>query len=134
MRQSTSPRFGGGRVRIRNLYDPPTLKDREAVVPWVPAGMTASASVTAEGCEITVTGEDTGWLHPPKPQPDGLANVVWQKKDGSYLIGLRKNLTVPIPVGVTVLTRLCGFDDSSLVDILQNVGLPLVFAATDHPY
>lgn len=60
-------------MRIRNLYDPPTLKDREEVVPWVPAGM-------------------------------------------------------------TVLTRLCGFDDRSLVDILQNVGLPLVFAAEDHPY
>jgi hypothetical protein len=121
-------------VRIRNLYDPPTLKDRDPVVPWVPAGMTASARVTAEGCEITVTGEDAGWLYPPTPRPDGLANVVWQKKDGSYLIGLRNNLTVSIPVGVTVLTRLCGFDDRSLVDILQNVGLPLVFAASDHPY
>lgn len=104
------------------------------MVPWVPAGMTARASVTAEGLEITVTGEDTGWLYPPTPRPDGLANVVWQKKDGSYLIGIRNNLTVPIPVGVTVLTRLCGFDDRSLVDTLQNVGLPLVFAAEDHPY
>ena len=120
-------------MRIKNLYDPPTLKDRDPVVPWVPAGMTASARVTAEGCEITVTGEDTGWLSTPKPQPDGLANVTWQKKDGSYLIGIY-NLTVPIPEGVTVLTRLCGFDDRSLVDILQNVGLPLVFAAEDHPY
>lgn len=121
-------------MRIRNLYDPPTLKDRDPVVPWVPAGMTASARVTAEGCEITVTGEDTSWLYPPKPQPDGLANVVWQKKDGSYPIGTRNNLTVPIPVGVTVLTRLCGFDDRSLITLLQNAGLPLVFAATDHPY
>lgn len=121
-------------MRIRNLYDPPTLKDRDPVVPWVPAGMTASASVTAEGCEITVNGEDTGWLYPSKPQPDGLANVVWQKKDGSYLIGTRNNLTVPILAGVTVLTRLCGFDDRSLITLLQNVGLPLVFAATDRPY
>ena len=110
------------------------MKDRDPVVPWVPNGMTASGRVTAEGCEITVTGEDTGWLYPPKPQPDGLANAVWQKKDGSYLIGIRTNSTVPILVGVTVLTRLCGFDDRSLVDILKNVGLPLVFAATDHPY
>lgn len=121
-------------MRIRNLYDPPTLKDRKAVVPWVPAGMTASARVTAEGCEITVTGEDTGWLYPPKPQPDGLANVVWQQNDGSYLIGIRLNLTVPIPVGVTVLTRLCGYEDASLVTMLNNLGLPLVFAASDHPY
>lgn len=121
-------------MRIRNLYNPPILKDREAVVPWVPAGMTASARVTAEGCEITVTGEDTGWLYPPNPYPDGLANVVWQKKDGSYLIGLTSNLTVPILAGVTVLTRLCGFNDGSLITLLQNVGLPLVFAAEDHPY
>ena len=104
------------------------------MVPWVPDGMTASARTTDEGCEITVTGEDTGWLYPPNPQPDGLANVTWQKKDGSYLIGIRSNSTVPIPVGVTVLTRLCGFDDRSLVDILQNAGLPLVFAAEDHQY
>ena len=121
-------------MRIRNLYDPPTLKDREAVIPWVPTGMTSSSKTTDEGLEITVTGEDTGWLYPPKPQPDGLANVVWQKKDGSYLIGIENNSTVPILAGVTVLTRLCGFDARSLVDILQNAGLPLVFAAEDHPY
>ena len=121
-------------MRIRNLYDPPALKDRAPVVPWAPDGSSASSKITDEGCEITVTGEDTGWLYPPKPQPDGLANVVWQQNDGSYLIGIRDNLTVPILAGVTVLTRLCGFDDRSLVDILQNVGLPLVFAAEDHPY
>ena len=122
-------------MRIRNLYDPPTLKDREAVVPWAPAGMTASSKITDEGCEITVTGEvEQGcWLNPPTPRPDGLANVVWQKKDGSYLIGI-ENLTVPIYGGVTVLTRLCGFDDRSLVTLLRNAGLPLVFAATDRPY
>lgn len=122
-------------MRIRNLYDPPTLKDREAVVPWTPAGMTASSKITDEGLEITVTGEvEQGcWMNPPKPRPNGLANVVWQKKDGSYLIGI-KQLTVRMYEGVTVLTRLCGFDDRSLVDLLQNAGLPLVFAASDHPY
>ena len=122
-------------MRIRNLYDPPTLKDREAVVPWAPDGMTASAKITDEGCEITVTGEvEQGcWLNPPKPWPDGLANVVWQKKDGSYLIGIDK-LTVRMHEGVTVLTRLCGFDDRSLVPLLRNAGLPLVFAAEDHQY
>lgn len=102
------------------------------MVPWVPAGMTASARTTAEGLEITVTGDGVGWLYPPLQ--DGLANAVWQKKDGSYLIGIMTNSTVPIPAGVTVLTRLCGFDDASLITLLQNVGLPLVFAATDHPY
>lgn len=59
---------------------------------------------------------------------------MWQQNDGSYPIGTRNNLTVPIPVGVTVLTRLCGFDDGSLITLLQNAGLPLVFAAEDHPY
>ncbi len=123
-------------MRIRNLYDPPTLKDRDPVVPWAPNYRNVSSKITDEGCEITVTGESERgcWLNPPKPQPDGLANVVWQKKDGSYLIGIIKNMTVQMPVGVTVLTRLCGFDDRSLVDILQNAGLPLVFAATDHSY
>lgn len=121
-------------MRIRNLYNPPTLADRDPVVPWAPAGMTASSKTTDEGCEITVTGNDTSWLNPPKPIPDGLANVVWRKKDGSYLISINRNLTVPILEGVTVLTSLCGFDDRSLVTMLQNAGLPLVFAAADHPY
>lgn len=103
------------------------------MVPWVPNSMTASARTTAEGCEITVAGENACWLYPPEPRPDGLANVVWQKKDGSYLIGIY-NLTVPIHVGVTVLTRLCGFDDRSLVTLLKDAGLPLVFAASDHTY
>lgn len=120
-------------MRIRNLYDPPTMKDREAVVLWAPDGVTASAKITDEGCEITVTGKNSSWSYPPTPRPDGLENVVWQKKDGSYLIGIY-NLTVPIPEGVTVLTRLCGFDDRSLVPLLKNAGLPLVFAAEDHPY
>lgn len=123
-------------MRIRNLYDPPTLKDRDPVAPWTPNYKNASSKITDEGCEITVTGESEQgcWLNPPKPQPDGLANVVWQQKDGSYLIGIIKNMTVQMPVGVTVLTRLCGFDDRSLLYILRNAGLPLVFAAVDNPY
>lgn len=123
----------GGRVRIRNLYDPPTMDDRAPVTPWAPSGMTASSKTTDEGCEITATGKGRCWLYPPEPFPDGLANVVWQKKDGSYLVGI-DNMTVPIPEGVTVLTRVCGFNDRSLVTLLQNAGLPPVFAASDHPY
>lgn len=120
-------------MRIRNLYNPPTMVDREPVKPWAPKGMTVSAKKTGDGCEITVTGSDVSWLYPPAPSPDGLANVVWQKKDGSYLTGIN-NRTVEIPVGVTVLTRLCGFDDRSLITMMRNAGLPLVFAAADHPY
>lgn len=123
-------------MRIRNLYNPPTLKDRDPVAPWTPNYKNASSKITDEGLEITVTGEvEQGcWLYPPKPWPDGLANVVWQKKDGSYLIGINNKLTVRMYEGVTVLTRLCGFNDGSLITLLQNAGLPLVFAAVDHPY
>ena len=118
-------------MRIRNLYDPPTLKDREAVVPWAPAGMTASSKITDEGLEITVTGDSAGWLYPPLQ--DGLAKVVWEQADGKTLIGIN-NDTVAIFPGVTVLVRLCGYEDASLVTMLENLGLPLVFAASDHPY
>lgn len=119
-------------MRIRNLYDPPTLADREPVVPWCGEGVTSSSKTTVDGCEITVTGENC-WLYPPQPLPDGLANVVWQEKDGSYLIGIY-NMTVPISEGVTVLTCLCGFEDRNLITMLRQAGLPLVFAAEDHPY
>lgn len=120
-------------MRIRNLYDTPTMDDRAPVTPWAPSGMTVSSKTTDEGCEITATGKGSCWLYPPEPFPDGLANVVWQKKDGSYLVGI-ENMTVPIPEGVTVLTRLCGFNDRSLVTLLQHAGLPPAFAASDHPY
>lgn len=119
-------------MRIRNLYNPPTLADRDPVVPWAPAGMTASSKTTDEGCEITVTGDSVGWLHPPLQ--DGLAKVVWEKADGGTLIGIKSNDTVAIYPGVTVLVRLCGYEDASLVTMLKNLGLPLVFAATDRPY
>lgn len=119
-------------MRIRNLYDPPTLKDRDPVVPWVPNSMTASARTTAEGCEITVAGEGVGWLYPPLQ--DGLAKIVWEKAAGGNLIGIDSNDTVAIHPGVTVLVRLCGYEDASLVTMLKNLGLPLTFAASDHPY
>lgn len=119
-------------MRIRNLYDPPTMKDRDPVVPWVPHGMTASARTTAEGCEITVAGDSVCWLYPPLQ--DGLAKIVWEKADGGNLIGINNNDTVAIYPGVTVLVRLCGYEDASLVTMLKNLGLPLVFAASDHPY
>lgn len=102
------------------------------MVPWVPDGMTASARLTAEGYEITVTGDSVGWLYPPLQ--DGLAKIVWERADGSTLIGISSNDTVALYPGVTVLVRLCGYEDASLVTMLNNLGLPLVFAATDRPY
>lgn len=108
------------------------MKDRDPVVPWVPHSMTSSARTTVEGCEITVAGDSVGWLYPPLQ--DGLAKIVWEKADGGNLIGLNSNDTVPIYPGVTVLVRLCGYEDASLVTMLKNLGLPLVFAASDHPY
>ena len=118
-------------MRIRNLYDPPTLKDRDPVVPWVPDGMTTSSKITDEGCEITVTGDNVGWLYPPLQ--DGLAKVVWEKASGGTMTGIYNN-TVAIFPGVIVLVRLCGYEDASLVTMLKNLGLPLVFAASDHLY
>lgn len=104
------------------------------MVPWAPAGMTASSKITDEGCEITVTGEvEQGcWLYPPLQ--DGLAKVVWEKADGGTMTGISSNDTVAIYPGVTVLVRLCGYEDASLVTLLRSAGLPLVFAASDHPY
>lgn len=105
--------------------------DREPVKPWVPDGTTTSSKTTSDGCEITVTGDDAGWLYPPLQ--DGLAKIVWERADGSTLIGIG-NDTVALYPGVTVLVRLCGYEDASLVTMLNNLGLPLVFAASDHPY
>lgn len=119
-------------MRIRNLYNPPTMKDRAPVKPWTPSGMTAEAKTTGEGCEITVAGDSVGWLYPPLQ--DGLAKIVWEKADGGNLIGISNNDTVAIYPGVTVLVRLCGYEDASLVTMLKNLGLSLVFAASDHPY
>ena len=107
------------------------MKDRDPVVPWVPDGTTAASKTTAEGCEITVTGTDSGWLYPPLQ--DGLAKVVWEKQDGTFLIGIY-NDTVAILPGVIVLARLCGYEDASLVTMLETANLPLVFAAADRPY
>lgn len=121
-------------MRIRNLYNPPTVKDHAPLKPWCPAGLKASSRIVEDGCEITVTGNGTSWLYPPTPSPAGLTNVVWQKKDGSYIFGIDSNMTIPIYQGVTVLTRLCGFDDKNLITMLRQAGLPLVFAATDHQY
>ena len=118
-------------MRIRNLYNPVTLK--EPVTPWVPDGMTVKSEITAKGCEITVTGSGVGWLYPPDPQPDGLAKVVWEKSDGSYCIGI-VNDTAAIYPGTTILTRLAGYVDATIVTILQSDSMPLVFAAEDHPY
>ena len=47
-------------MRIRNLYDPPTLKDHAPVVPWTADGVTASSKTTDEGLEILIhVGIDT---------------------------------------------------------------------------
>ncbi len=120
-------------MRVRNLYNPADLKDRDPVVPWVPDGMTVSAKTTDKGCEITVTGDGFGWRYPPDPKPDGMTKTVWQIADGSYSIGI-DNDTIAILPGTTILTRLAGYGAEAIPTMLQSAGLPLVFAAEDHPY
>ena len=81
----------------------------------------AAASADAAKASETVASQES-------------AKAVWEKADGGTLIGIRSNDTVAIYPGVTVLVRLCGYEDASLVTMLNNLGLPLVFAATDRPY
>lgn len=48
-------------MRIRNLYDPPTLKDYPANAPWTPEGTTSTGEKTTDGWKLTVTGSAVGW-------------------------------------------------------------------------
>lgn len=130
-----SPRFGGGRVRIRNLYNPPTLKDYPANVPWTPEGTTSTGEKTTDGWKVTVTGSATGWLYPPQ-QPDGCKCVCWQRQDGTYWKNINDGVTMQVTQAESpiVVTRVCGYTNGNLPDLLDKIGLPLVFAASDHPY
>nr|DAZ49387.1 MAG TPA: hypothetical protein [Caudoviricetes sp.] len=130
-----SPQFGGGRVRIKNLYNPPTLKDYPANMPWTPGGTTSTGEKTTDGWKATVTGSGTGWLYPPQ-QPDGCKCVCWQKQDGTYWKNVNDGVTIPLTQAESpiTITRVCGYADGELPGMLDEIGLPLVFAATDHPY
>lgn len=122
-------------MRIRNLYDPPTLKDYPANVPWTPEGTTSTGEKTTDGWKLTVTGNWTGWLYPPQ-QPDGCKCVCWQKQDGSVWKNVNSGVTFPITQAESpiVVTRVCGYASGALPDLMQDAGFPLVFAASDHPY
>lgn len=122
-------------MRIRNLYDPPTLKDYPANVPWVPDGATSTGETTADGWKVTVTGNGTGWLYPPHT-PDGCLCVCWQRQDGTYFKNTGTGVTFPVTQAESpiVVTRVCGYLDGNLPGMLDAIGLPLVFAASDHPY
>lgn len=122
-------------MRIRNLYDPPTLKDYPANVPWTPDGTTGTGEKTTTGWKLTVTGNGTGWLYPPQ-QPDGCKCVCWQKQDGTYFKNIGTSVTFPVTQAESpiVVTRVCGYASGELADMLGRIGLPVVFAASDHPY
>lgn len=122
-------------MRIRNLYNPPTLKDYQARAPWVPDGNTGTGEKTTDGWKVAVTGSGTGWMYPPR-QPDGCRCVCWQRQDGSVWKNVNDGVTMPITQAESpiVVTRLCGYADGNLPDMLDAIGLPLVFAASDHPY
>lgn len=122
-------------MRIRNLYNPPTLKDYPANAPWTPDGNTSTGEKTTDGWKVTLTGSDTGWLYPPQ-QPDGCKCVCWQKQDGTYFKNIGTSVTFPVTQAESpiVVTRVCGYESGELPDMLGAIGLPVVFAATDHPY
>ena len=122
-------------MRIRNLYQPATLKDYPANTPWTPDGTTATGEKTTDGWKATVTGTNTGWLYPPV-QPDGCTCVCWQKLDGTYHRNSGVNVTAPVTQsdGAVTFARVCGYMDGSLPDMLNQMGVPFVFAAADHPY
>lgn len=82
-------------MRIRNLYNPPTLKDYPASAPWTPDGTTSTGEKTPDGWKVTVTGSATCWLYPPQ-QPDGCKCVCWQKSDGTYFKNIGTSVTFPV--------------------------------------
>lgn len=122
-------------VRIRNLYQPATLKDYPANTPWTPDGTTATGEKTTDGWKCVVTGTGTGWLYPPT-KPDGCTCVCWQKLDGTYYRSSGMNVTAAVTPsdGAVTFTRVCGFTDGNLPGMLYQMGVPFVFAAADHPY
>ncbi len=122
-------------MRIRNLYNPSTLKDYPANAPWTPDGNTSTGEKTADGWKVTVTGSGTGWLYPPQ-QPDGCKCVCWQKNRTAYWKNVNDGVTMPVTQAESpiVVTRVCGYADGELPGMLDEIGLPLVFAASDHPY
>lgn len=113
-------------MRRKLAYSNPVLTDAIAKLGRLPQG---DWHVSKTGGKLFVC--DTNWN---TPLQDGLAKIVWEKADGGNLIGISDNDTVAIYPGVTVLVRLCGYEDASLVTMLKNLGLPLVFAASDHTY
>lgn len=122
-------------MRIRNLYNPPTLKDYPANVPWTPDGNTSTGEKTADGWKLTVTGRATGWVYPPAIQ-EVCKCVCWQRQDGSYWKNVNNGVTMPVTQAGSpiVVTRVCGYADGNLPGMLDAIGLPFVFAASDHPY
>lgn len=126
-------------MRVRNLYNPPTLADHDIPVPWVPDGTTCHCERTAQGWSFTVVSQVTdgsgdAWWWPPSPQPEGLQTVRAENLDGS-ISDCADNFSIRAPAGkTTVFTLIGGFDDRNLPSMLQSAGLPLVFASEDCPY
>lgn len=122
-------------MRIRNLYNPPTLKDYPANKPWAPEGTTSTGEKTTDGWKVTCTGSETCWLYPPQ-QPDGCRCVCWQRRDGTCWKNVNDGVTFPLTQAESpiVVTRVCGYANGGLPSMLNEISLPLVFAATDHPY
>ena len=73
-----------------------------------------------------------GWM--PSPTPEGVKVAFIERKAGD-VYRCESNFSFRIEVGEPIVfTRICGYEDASLITMLQTAGLPLVFAAEDHTY
>lgn len=103
-------------MRIRNLAkDTKTIISNGNVFSGTVDGQTYTATADSQLLRL--------WGNIILPMPSS----------GGTMTGIDNN-TVAIFPDVTVLARLCGYEDASLVTMLKTANLPLVFAAADHPY
>lgn len=117
-------------MRLRNLYNPPTLKDWPASIPWT-SDDSGACAVTPAGWQVSVTGTITGWLFPPAI--DDTCRVVYEDSDGGMHRTLENNTIAVNPGEPATYSRIGGYADGTL-EVLSGADLPLVFAASDNPY
>lgn len=127
-------------MRVRNLYDPVNLRDYPTIPePYCQNGTTCTYEVTDDGWKIHAVNSQHGgiydaWGWIPSSAAEGVKVAFIETKAGDVR-QCESNFSFRIEIGEPmVFTRICGYEDASSFTMLQSAGLPLVFAATDHPY